>query len=47
MRKAKADADKISRFAAEPIIPAEEDWRRETFKTGGCERIAAGDVKPT
>ena len=31
MRKAKADAEKIARFAAEPITPAEEDWRRETF----------------
>ena len=31
MRKAKADADKIASFAAEPIIPAEEDWRLETF----------------
>ena len=31
MRKAKADADKIARFAAEPILPAEEDWRLETF----------------
>ena len=31
MRKAKADAEKIVRFAAEPIAPAEEDWRIETF----------------
>ena len=31
MRKAKADTDKIARFAAEPIVPAEEDWRLETF----------------
>lgn len=31
MRKAKADADKIARFAAEPIVPTEEDWRLETF----------------
>ncbi|MBE6383567.1 MAG: sigma-70 family RNA polymerase sigma factor [Lentisphaerae bacterium] len=31
MRKAKADADKIAKFAAEPIMPSAEDWRLETF----------------
>ena len=31
MRKAKADADKIAKFAAEPVMPSEEDWRLETF----------------
>ena len=31
MRKAKADADKIAKFAAEPLMPSEEDWRIETF----------------
>lgn len=31
MRKAKANAEKIARFAAEPVMPSEEDWRRETF----------------
>lgn len=31
LRKAQADADKIVRFAAEPIVPNENDWRLETF----------------
>lgn len=31
LRKAQADADKIARFAAEPIMPNENDWRLETF----------------
>ena len=31
MRKAKADADKIAKFAAEPLMPSSEDWRLETF----------------
>ena len=31
MRKAKANTEKIARFAAEPVMPSEEDWRRETF----------------
>lgn len=31
MRKAQAEADKIARFAAEPLAPGEEDWRLETF----------------
>lgn len=31
MRKAKANAEKIARFAAEPVMPSKEDWRRETF----------------
>lgn len=31
MRKAKADAGKIARFAAEPVVPSEKDWRLETF----------------
>lgn len=31
MRKAKADADKIAKFAAEPLMPSAEDWRLEAF----------------
>ena len=30
-RKDNAEARKIERFAAEPLTPNEEDWRRETF----------------
>ena len=30
-RKDSAEARKLERFAAEPIAPSEEDWRRETF----------------
>ena len=31
MRKAKADADKIAKFSAEPLMPSAEDWRLETL----------------
>ena len=27
MRKAKADADKIAKFSAEPLMPSAEDWQ--------------------
>ena len=30
-RKASAEGRKMERFAAEPLMPNEEDWRRETF----------------
>ena len=30
-RKSNAEARKIERFAAEPLAPSTEDWRRETF----------------
>ena len=29
LRKIKSEADKIERFSAEPLLPSDEDWRRE------------------
>ena len=31
LRKIKAEAERLSSFAAEPLSPSDEDWRRETF----------------
>ena len=31
MRKIKTESEHLTRFAAEPLLPNEEDWRRETF----------------
>ena len=31
MRKITTESEHLTRFAAEPLLPNEEDWRRETF----------------
>ena len=31
IRKNRAESEHLAQFAAEPLIPNEEDWRRETF----------------
>jgi len=31
MRKMRAETEHLTRFAAEPLVPSEEDWRLETF----------------
>jgi len=47
LRKIKAEAARLAAFAAEPLSPSDEDWRRETFNMALRRVFAAPDIGET
>ena len=47
LRKIKAEAKRLAAFAAEPLAPSDEDWRRETFNMAIRRVFADPDIGET
>ena len=47
LRKIKAEAKRLAAFAAEPLAPSDEDWRRETFNMALRRVFADPDIGET
>ena len=47
LRKIKAAAERLAVFAAEPIAPSDDDWRRETFNMALRRVFADPDIGET
>ena len=47
LRKIKGEAERLAAFASEPLLPSDEDWRRETFNMALRRVFADPDIGET
>ena len=47
LRKIKGEAERLAAFASEPLLPSDEDWRRETFNMALRRVFANPDIGET